>query len=196
MTRERMRALSGMAAAVVPGAIVVHLVAEALSIGSASLGADFVMRHLYLGGLLVLSSWAFAELAGIGGPHREMLRRTALLRAEFRAIGRTRAHCALLAVANLAFFGLTQVAEGGPILSGNLGVGIVAAIAGSIVAALFVLRFTRRITAAVRAVAIRRNAGRRPLRRRARIIILPARHAGSVYTLIIPNRPPPALSFI
>lgn len=196
MTRERLRALSGMAAAVVPGAIVVHLVAEALSIGTASLGVDFVVRHLYLGALLVLSCWAFAALAGIGGPHREMLRRTALLRAEFRAIGRSRSHGALLIAANFAFFALTQIAEGGPMLSGNFGLGVVAAVAGSIVAALFVLRCSRRLTAVVRAIVLSRNPGRRPLRQRVRITIRPARHASCLYSLIVPNRPPPAVSFI
>ncbi|MBV9440599.1 MAG: hypothetical protein JOZ24_11455, partial [Candidatus Eremiobacteraeota bacterium] len=51
VTARRLRLSAAVAAAIVPGAILVHLGAEALSLGRSGLGIEFLVRHLYLGGL-------------------------------------------------------------------------------------------------------------------------------------------------
>jgi hypothetical protein len=191
VTLTRLWGLAGLAAAVLPAAILVHLVAEALALGRAGVGLDFAIRHLYLGALFVAAVWAFAHTVGVGAGRAEIRRRTALLRA--RLTGRhDRAGLPLLVAANLAFFALTQAAEGVPILSGTLWLGLAAGILGSLVTALLVWAFGRAlVVAAIAALAhaARRGsfagtAGRRrePDRSRA---------AAAVFSLFAPNRPPP-----
>ena len=72
---RRLRSLAGLAAAVIPASILVHLAAESLSLGRAALGFDFVVRHVYLGALLVGGLWAFSRTVGLGRGRTEVRRR-------------------------------------------------------------------------------------------------------------------------
>ena|ERR1019366_7178690 len=91
---------AGLAAAVVPFAVLVHLIAEAMSLGVDALGPAFVLRHLYLAALfLVTAAWSGRTL-GIGFHAAERRRRCALIGAQLRS-GK---HCtsgASLALANI-----------------------------------------------------------------------------------------------
>ncbi len=187
----RVRSLAGLAAAVIPASILVHLVAESLSLGRAALGFDFVLRHVYLSTLLVGGLWAFSRTVGLGLGRTEVRRRTALLRA---AVTRPRHGLGLpvLALANVAFFGLTQLGEGFPILSGTLWLGLGAGILGSLLAAVLVYAFGRSmVVAAIEALV---HAPRRPLAAVRRLLpALPAARAAAVaFSLFVPSRPPPA----
>jgi len=190
-TLTRLRGLAGLAAAVIPAAILVHLVAEALALGRAGVGLDFAIRHLYLGALFVAALWAFARTVGVGSGRAEIRRRTALLQA--RLTGRhDRAALPLLVGANLAFFALTQAAEGVPILSGTLWLGLAAGILGSVVTALLVWAFGRALVVAAIEVlahaARRRSLSAAPARRHAPNR---SRAAAVAFSLFVPNRPPP-----
>lgn len=188
---RRASSLVGFAAAVVPCAIAIHLIAEALSLGAGQVGAPFVMRHVYLGVLLVASLWALARAVGLGSGNAEMRRRGALARAELLD-PRRRHSLAMLLGAYLAFFALTQLGEGLPILSGNAGLGLAAAFVGSVLAAVLVFAFGRAMIATAIEVlcwaiplaapppAPGSATGRRV-----------ARSAARVFSLFVPNRPPP-----
>jgi hypothetical protein len=187
----RLRSLAGLASAVIPAAILVHLVAESLSLGRAVLGFDFVVRHVYLGTLLLGGLWGFSRTVGLGRGRAEVRRRTALLRAALSR-PRSRLDLPVLALANLAFFGLTQLGEGLPILSGTLWLGLAAGILGSLFAAVLVYAFGR--TMVVAAIEALVHAGRRPPAavRRRRPAFPAARAAAVAFSLFVPNRPPPA----
>jgi hypothetical protein len=191
---RRASSLVGFAAAVVPSAIVVHLVAEALSLGVASVDAALVLRHVYLGVLLAASLWAFAKTVGIGRGAAEMRRLGALVRAEAFDPRRGRSVATLLG-AYLAFFALTQLGEGLPVLSGNLGLGLAAGFAGSLLAAFLVFA----CGSALVATAIEALCWSVPLAAPApapcalagdRV----ARSAARIFSLFVPNRPPPGRS--
>ena len=187
----RLRGLAGLAAAVIPASILVHLVAESMSLGRAVLGFDFVLRHIYLGTLLVGGLWAFSRTVGLGRGRTEVRRRTALLRAALTRPG-NRVDLPVLALANLAFFGLTQLGEGLPILSGTVWLGLAAGILGSLLAAVLVYAFGRStVVAAIEALI---HAPRRPPVTVCRVRpALPAARAAAVaFSLFVPNRPPPA----
>jgi hypothetical protein len=187
---RRLRALAGLAAAVIPASILVHLAAEMLSLGRAALGFDFVVRHVYLGALLVGGLWAFSRTVGLGRGRTEVRRRTALLRAGLTG-PRRRLDLAVLVLGNLAFFGLTQLGEGLPILSGALWLGLAAGTLGSLLAAVLVYAFGRSIVvAAIQALA---HASRRPPPAvlRVRPAFRTPRAAAVAFSLFVPNRPPP-----
>jgi len=111
-----LRTLAGATSVVVPFAIAVHLVAEALALGAGAIDPDFWLRHAYLVVPLALALWSFSKTVGLGVPRSEMIRRCALVRAQLRRAGGGSTILAF-AAANLAFFGLTQVLEGVPIAS-------------------------------------------------------------------------------
>jgi hypothetical protein len=188
---RRLRTLAGLAAAIVPASILVHLAAETLSLGRAALGFDFVVRHVYLAALLLVGLWAFSVTVGLGRGRTEVRRRTALLRAGL--IGpRRRLDLAVLVLGNLAFFALTQLGEGLPIVSGTLWLGLAAGILGSLLSAVLVYAFGRSmVVAAIEALA---HASRRPppAVRRVRPAFRTPRTAAVAFSLFIPNRPPPA----
>ncbi len=187
----RLRSLAGLAAAVIPASILVHLAAEALSLGRAALGFDFLVRHVYLGALLVTGLWGFSRTVGLGRGSTEVRRRTALLRAALTG-PQGRLDLAVLALGNLAFFGLTQLGEGLPILSGTVWVGLAAGILGSLLAAVLVYAFARSMVVATIEALV--HASRRPPAavRAPRRAFAPARAAAVAFSLFVPNRPPPA----
>jgi hypothetical protein len=188
---RRLRTLAGLAAAIIPASILVHLAAESLSLGRAALGFDFVVRHVYLGALLLGGLWAFSRTVGLGRGRTEVRRRTALLRAALSG-PRRRLDLAVLALGNLAFFGLTQLGEGLPIVSGTLWLGLAAGILGSLLAAVLVYAFGRSmVVAAIEALA---HASRRPAPavQRVRPAFRTPRAAAVAFSLFVPNRPPPA----
>lgn len=185
----------GLASAVVPVGIIVHLIAEALALGNAAATSLFALRHIYLMVPLLLAAWAFSTTIGLGGSHREMVRRCGLARAELRSAGSGRGIGAFIG-ANVGFFFLTQLIEGAPMASGDVGLGLVAALLGVIVATAMVFVWGRRIARAALLFVTNappRPAGARPQRR---TVVVPARCASDAFTLFAPNRPPPHVSFV
>jgi len=195
VTFRRLRSLAGLAAAIVPFAIIVHLVAEAAAVGRDGLCIGFLVRHSYFGGLFLAAVAWFGSTAGLNRPARERRRRCALLRADLKAAGRPHSLIVLIG-ANVAFFGLTQAVEGMPIASGALALALGVALAGSLLAALLVFLFGESIAAA----GLESVIGTAPLHRGASgalrrewAIIVP-RRATSAFSLFVPNRPPPTAS--
>jgi hypothetical protein len=191
-----LRTLAGATSVVVPLAIAVHLGSEALALGSAAFAPAFWLRHVYLLVPLALALWSFSDTVGLGRTHAEMIRRCALVRARLRVAGGGSAIVAFT-LANIGFFGITQLLEGVPIAAGSATVtGLVAAVAGSLIAALVIFFWARSFAViALGAVCARpRNVrtGARPRRRRA----APSRGASFTFSLFVPNRPPPALSLV
>jgi hypothetical protein len=102
----------------------------------------------------------------------------------------------LLAAAQLAFFGVTQAAEGVPVASGAVALGLGVALAGSLLSAVLVFFFGRSLIVAGLDAVI----GTVPLRCAATVVArrdgrsaIP-RRAASAFSLFVPNRPPPNLS--
>jgi hypothetical protein len=190
-----LRTLAGATAVVVPSAIGVHIGAEALALGGAAGQPDFWLRHAYLIVPLCLALWSFSRTVGLGGRRPEMVRRCALVRARLREAG-AGSTMAAFALANLAFFALTQLLEGVPIAEASLGTGVTAAVIGSVLSALVVFIWGRSIVANALAAVVRRV---RPRLRRTmaqrRIVDVP-RAAASAFSLFVPNRPPPVASFV
>jgi hypothetical protein len=127
----------------------------------------------------------------LGRGRTEVRRRTALLRAALSG-PRRRLDLAGLALGNLAFFGLTQLGEGLPMVSGTLWLGLAAGILGSLLAAFLVYAFGRSmVIAAIEALA---HASRRPSGAvpRVRQASRAPRAAAIAFSLFVPNRPPPA----
>jgi len=188
-----LRTLAGAASAVVPFAIGVHLVAEALALGWGAVAPDFWLRHAYLLAPLALALWSFSHTVGLGTPQAEMIRRCAFVRARLRAAGAGSTIVAFT-VANLAFFGATQLLEGVPIASASIGTGLTAAVLGALLSALVVFFWGRSFVAIALAAAVSRP--RQPARLafayRRRTTI--PRTAAATYSLFVPNRPPPATS--
>jgi hypothetical protein len=193
MRMARARTIAGLAAAVIPFAILIHLGAEAVSLGHETFGAAFLVRHVYLGVLFVAAALLFARTVGAGCGLNECRRRCALIRAHLRSDA-AGVNIAWLAGANAAFFALSQVVEGVPIASGDWRLGLAAALAGSIVAAFFVLVFARSIVAvALGAIAFAHRAANRPPAARRLALWRAPRRAGAVFSLFVPNRPPPVV---
>ena len=185
-----LRTLAGATSVVVPFAIGVHLVSEALALGAAAFAPAFWLRHAYLLAPLMLALWSFGRTVGLGRPHAEMVRRCALVRSRLRMAGGG-STIAAFAVANLAFFAVTQALEGVPIAAGSAGTGLIAAAIGSLVAALVIFFWARSFVAiALAAVCARARDARRFARLRVRLIAV-SRAAATAFTLFIPNRPPP-----
>jgi hypothetical protein len=192
MILRRSRSFGGLAAAIVPFGIVVHLIAEAVATERDGIGIGFILRHAYFAGLFALAALCFAGTLGIGCSSAERRRRCALVRADlFAAPGLQR--LMFLVVANLGFFALTQAVEGNPIASGAVLLGLAIAAVGSLLSALAVFAFADAVIAggldAVIGVAPPRghSAVTRQRARRA----APTRRATLVYSLFVPNRPPP-----
>jgi hypothetical protein len=195
MTARRLRSFAGLAAAIVPCAIIVHLVAEAAATGRDGLDFAFVVRHGYFGVLFLASAFWFGSTVGLGRPASERRRRCALLRADLGTAPRPQS-LTMLVGANLGFFALTQAFEGVPVASGSFALGLGVALCGSMLSALLVFLFGRSIVAA----ALDSVIGTSPIRcaadrvaRRVRVVAAP-RDAASAYSLFIPNRPPPTMS--
>ena len=192
MNVDRLRGYAGLAAAIVPCALIVHLVAEAAALGSAGLGAAFVLRHAYFGILIVAAAGWFGVTIGIGCSRSERRRRCSLLGADLR--GRHGRHGIVTLIgANLGLFALTQLVEGVPIAAGAAIPSLAIALAGSVGAALLVFYFGQTIALATLASVIGstpRRAAQRTFSFRARAIVVP-RRATAIYTLNRPNRPPP-----
>jgi hypothetical protein len=188
-----LRSLAGATSVVVPFAIGVHLLSEALALGAGALAPDFWLRHAYLLVPLVLALWSFSKTVGFGTPRAEMIRRCALVRAQLRQAGGGSTVLAFT-LANLGFFGLTQLLEGVPIASASIGLGLTAAVIGSLLSALVIYFWGRSIVATALAVASARprNLGRFAFARR-RIFAIP-RMAAIAFSLFVPNRPPPFTS--
>jgi hypothetical protein len=195
MTFQRIRNYAGLAAAIVPLAIVVHLAAEAAATGREGITLGFVARHAYFGVFFGAAACWFGATVGLGRSPAERRRRCALLRVELGGARRF-PHLAKLVGANLAFFAVTQAVEGAPIASGALAIGLTVALAGSLLAALLAFAFGDSIVAVgldsvIASAPLRRNVA--PCRGPDRAIAIP-RHASSDYSLFIPNRPPPIAS--
>jgi hypothetical protein len=186
---RRWLTVTGLAAAVVPSATLVHLVAEASALGPGALSLAFVLRHLYLAVLVVISLAVFARTVGLGRPRNESRRRVALLGALLR--GRhAPAMLATLLAAHLAFFALTQLGEGIPLLGGDLVLGLALGLLGSLAAALLVSALGRTLARA----PARTLAWPRPPALPAPLPLCsapPPRSAAAVFSLFVPNRPPP-----
>jgi hypothetical protein len=191
-----LRTLAGATSVAVPFGIAVHLGSEALALGSAAFAPAFWLRHVYLLVPLALALWSFSTTVGLGRTRAEMIRRCALVRARLRVAGGGSTVVAFT-LANLAFFGIAQALEGVPIAAGPAtAAGIIAAVAGSFIAALVIYFWARSFAViALGAVCARvRNlgCGVRPRRRRAAV----SRGASFTFSLFVPNRPPPALSLV
>jgi hypothetical protein len=187
-----LRTLAGATSVVVPFAIGVHLIAEALALGGA--GLAFWQRHAYLLLPLALALWSFAQSVGLGRRHVEMVRRCALVRTRLRHAGGGSTIAAFTA-ANLGFFGITQLLEGVPIRSGAGVTGLVAAVAGSLLAALIIFFWARPFVAIALSVVVARARNARPFEFPRRRFVVVSRAAASAFTLFAPKRPPPASSF-
>ena len=190
-----LRTLAGATSVVVPFAIGVHLAAEALALGAASIDAGFWLRHAYLLVPLALALWSFACTVGLGRRRAERIRRCALVRARLRDAGGG-STIAAFAAANLAFFGITQLLEGVPIASGATATGLAAALAGSLLAALVIFCCARSLVASALAIAVARMRNAPPFAHPRRRIVAASRGTGSAYSLFVPNRPPPLPSFV
>jgi hypothetical protein len=188
-----LRTLVGVTSAVVPFAIGVHLFAEALALGWGAIAPDFWLRHAYLLAPLALALRSFSNTVGLGTPHAEMIRRCALVRAGLRGAGAGSTIVAFT-LANLGFFGITQLLEGVPIASASIGTGVTAAVLGALLSALIIFFWGRSLVATVLAAAVNRprQPGRLAFARRR--ITAVARAAAATYSLFVPNRPPPATS--
>lgn len=185
-----LRALAGMASAVVPFAIGVHLLSEGLALGPGAIAPAFWLRHAYLLGPLALAAWSFSRTVGLGAARSEMIRRCALVRAHLRQAGAGSSIVAAT-VANLAFFGVTQFIEGEPMAAGSIWTGLIAAGLGALASALIIFFCGRSFVTLALAVAIRRpRLPRRLALARRRIVDIP-RAAGAAFSLFVPNRPPP-----
>jgi len=187
------RTLAGATAVVVPSAIAVHLTAEALALGAGAIAPDFWLRHVYLLVPLALALWSFSRTVGIGAPRREMIRRCALVRAQLRHAGGGSTIVAFT-LANLAFFGVTQLLEGVPIAAASIGVGLTAALIGSLLSALAVYFWGRSIVTTALAAVVRRPRNRRRFAFAQRYIVVVPRAAATAFSLFVPNRPPPFAS--
>lgn len=185
-----LRALAGTASAVVPFAIGVHLLSEGLALGPGAISPDFWLRHAYLLVPLAIAAWSFSRTVGLGAARSEMIRRCALVRARLRHAGAGSTIVAFT-VANLAFFGVTQLLEGEPIASGSISTGLTAAVLGALASALVIFFCGRSFVTIALAGAVRRP---RFPRRRApafRRLVAAPRAAATTFSLFIPNRPPP-----
>jgi len=190
MNSVRLRTLAGLAAAIVPSAILVHLAAEALALGPAAISVQFFARHLYLGLLLAGAGWWFCSTLGLGSGRFEFARRCALARARLRNV-RPGYQVPVLVAANVSFFALTQLIEGTPIAAGSLATGLMAGALGSVLSALVLYYFGRPVIAAALAAV-----AHAPLSLGRRNLSVAPRRAQSVFSLFVPNRPPPARSFV
>jgi hypothetical protein len=189
MILRRARSFAGLAAAIVPFAIIVHLVAEAAATERDGISVGFVLRHAYFAALFAAAVTWFAVTVGAGRSAAERRRRCALVRADLSAMRGPRRFLMLVA----AFFSLTQAVEGNPIGSGALMLGLGIALAGSLLSALLVFVLGNSfVTASLESVI-----GESPFRRVAVAVarrtrrIAAGRHATLAYSLFIPNRPPP-----
>jgi len=187
---------AGLAAAVVPFAILVHLGTEATCTAGRLDVPAFVVRHLYLAVVALASAIWFARTVGIGTPVAERRRRCALVRAHLPRAGASYSFCSL-ALANVSFFALSQLIEGVPIASGDACLGLAGAVAGSLLAAVFVVVFGRSIAiAALVAVARVVRDVSTPPRRGMSLHWSAPRRAATIFSLFVPNRPPPRSSLI
>jgi hypothetical protein len=187
---RRWLTVTGLAAAVVPSATLVHLVAEASALGRGALAPSFVLRHVYLAVLVAVSLAVFARTVGLGRPRAELRRRLALVAAMLRGPGGPLT-CAALGAAHLAFFALTQLGEGIPLLTGDLALGLALGLLGSLLAALALATFGRGlVAAAARRLCWQRPHPTAPLAA-ALVPAAPARSAAVAFSLFVPNRPPP-----
>jgi hypothetical protein len=191
---ETLLAHAGLASAVVPFAIAVHLVAEGIAIGAVAALPSLLLRHIYLVVPLAVSLWVFGATLGLGSGRAEIVRRCALLRHRLRA-SRSIANAVFFVAANLAFFGLTQVLEGDPIAAGSLPLALVAAVCGAVLSAIIFFTWG---TALGRAVLTAMMWAMRPQNRpllNEHAFVIGTRRASVAFSLFVPNRPPPATSF-
>lgn len=191
MSTARLRTIAGLAAAIVPCAILVHLVAEALSIGGESLGWAFLVRHVYLGVIFFATATWFGRTVGVGCRAAERRRRCALIAAQLR--GRAaETSVATLAVAHISFFGLSQLIEGVPIASGGWCFALLAAILGSVFSALLVYFCGRSVMiAALAAIGVLLRDEPTMPHRVGHARATAPRRAAVTFSLFAPNRPPP-----
>src|ERR1700733_11781169 len=148
-----LRTLAGVTSAVVPFAIGVHLFAEGLALGAGAIAPDFWLRHAYLLVPLALALWSFCRTVGLGSTHAETIRRCALVRALLRSAGPVSTIVAF-PVANLIFFGVTQLLEGVPIAGASIGTGLTAAVLGALLSALVIFFWGRSLVAIALAAAV------------------------------------------
>lgn len=186
--------LAGLACATVPFAIAIHLGAELLALGSVADMPAFFSRHAYLLVPLALTLRSFCVTVGLGRERREIVRRCAIARARLRSLGQGSTIVGFTA-ANLAFFTLTQLIEAVPIAAGSLATGLVAAVVGSLLAALIVFFWGRAVAGAALALVTRAALPRGDEDVRVTFTAAAPRSAFNAYTLCIPNRPPPSASF-
>jgi len=190
-----LRTLAGATSVVVPCAIGVHLVSEALALGAATFAPAFWLRHVYLLVPLCFALWSFGATVGLGRRRAEMIRRCALVRARLRDAGGGSTVAAFVA-ANLLFFAITQLIEGVPIASGDAVTGLIAALAGSLLAALVIFCWARSIVGTALAAVCARTRNARTFAHPRRRLAAVSRTAAAAFTLFVPNRPPPAASLV
>jgi hypothetical protein len=182
---------AGLTAAIVPFAILVHLVAEALALGLTTIDAAFVVRHVYLAVIMLATLAWYARTAGLGAAPAERLRRSALVRA--CAVRWGPAGFAALAGANLIVFTLGQAVEGAPIAAGSLALGIAAGLVGSLLSALGILAVGRPVARAVaRAIGSRSPHPPRAIPVADRGLALIATPLRALVSRCLPNRAPPS----
>jgi hypothetical protein len=191
-----LRALAGATSVVVPFAIAVHLGSEALALGAAAWAPAFWLRHVYLLVPLALALWSFSDTVGLGRTRAEMIRRCALVRARLRVAGGG-STVAAFTVANLLFFGVTQLLEGVPIAAGSsTAAGLLAAVLGSLLAALVIFFWARSFVVIALAVVCARARNAPTCERPRRRVVAVSRTASFTFSLFVPNRPPPISSLI
>jgi hypothetical protein len=185
-----------LCALAVPMGIAVHLWAEYVGLGDADEMLVVSARHAYLALLAAASLCGFLVALRVWEPSRERRRRAALLVASLPANGRGPRFFAAMLAAQIGFFYVTQFGEGCPLCAGDLVIGLAGALLGSVVCALVLTIFRRRIVrlfaeliAYVERYAPKPSAA--ALARRAPRVVV---RASGLASLVRPNRPPPLLS--
>ncbi len=135
LTRRGLTASLAFAALTVPFGIAVHLVAELAGLGyRADANLVFSSRHAYLALFALLSPiglWTTLKMLPRDGQRRAIERLIEALPFQ----GHGTQFFAVSLLAQFLFFAVTQSAEGTPLGTGDLGIGVLAALAASLVGA-------------------------------------------------------------
>ena len=188
-----LRALYG--ASVVFGAILSHLLAEALGMGEASDSVAFSPRHIYLGVALLAALGVVAQqiltLLRTAQSGRDAKRLAEIGLRTLPFAGRTR-FVIFTAALQFALAWSTEIGEGCPLCGHDVGAGFAGALFGAIVAALFVRLLARRLPTAASAVVRALLPAERPAAVRLRHDQkTPLTSLDAVWSTRLFNRPPP-----
>lgn len=191
MTTRRLRAVGFLAALMMPLGAAVHLIWEFAGVGSQ---ADFFGRHSYLLGLFGISVMLLVGLTARVGSNHGRRRELTLLLADLPQRGRGRGFALLAVALQLGFAAATLGLEGTaltPLISlGSLGCALFAAILGALVLDAGAAPLVA-IAAALTHYIDRGRAMDCSMLVAQRTLATPSLPRTRVYTLFVPNRPPP-----